>query len=173
MDIDEPQGKKVTKKVTELEWKRTSKFVKAKKCIPEAHVLLEIPENANPLLICEGTTSLNELVKHICDQTNLYAIQNGRDFALNPKQTRAFLGINYIMSVSKLSKVKCNWSVVSHLSNDNVRNAMTRNRLVNILQNLHFTDNQTAEKSDKAYKICIVIKDLNKAFQDAMSEAES
>ena len=77
------------------------------------------------------------------------------------------------MSISKLPNVKCNWSVVSHLSNGSVRNAMTRNRLVNILQNLHFTDNQTAEKSDKAYKICIVIKDLNKAFQDAMSEAES
>ena len=50
---------------------------------------------------------------------------------------------------------------------------MTRNRLMNILQNLHFTDNQTAEKSDKAYKICIVKNDLNKAFQDAKSEAES
>ena len=139
MDIDEPPGKKITKKVTELEWKRTSKFVKAKKCIPEAHVLLEIPENANPLLIFEGTTNLNELVKHICDQTNLYATQNGRNFALNPKQIRAFLGINYIMSISKLPNVKCNWSVVSYLSNDSVRNAMTRNRLVNILQNLHFT----------------------------------
>ena len=50
---------------------------------------------------------------------------------------------------------------------------MTRNRLMNILQNLHFTDNQTAEKSDKAYKKCIVKNDLNKAFQDAKSEAES
>ena len=111
MDIDEPPGKKLTKKVTELEWKRTSKFVKAKRCIPEAHVLLEIPENANPLLIFEGTTNLNELVKHICDQTNLYAIQNGRDFALNPKQIRAFLGINYMMSISKLPNVKCYWRV--------------------------------------------------------------
>ena len=50
---------------------------------------------------------------------------------------------------------------------------MTRNRLMNILQNLHFTDKQTAEKSDKAYKMCIMINDLNKAFQDAMSEVES
>ena len=50
---------------------------------------------------------------------------------------------------------------------------MTRNRLRNILQNLHFTDKETAEKSDKAYKMCIVINDLNKAFQDVMSEVES
>ena len=34
---------------------------------------------------------------------------------------------------------------------------MTRNRFVNILQNLQFTDNQTADKFDKSYKIRIAI----------------
>ena len=43
---------------------------------------------------------------------------------------------------------------------------------MNILQNLHFTDNQTADKSDKVYMVRIVINHLNKAFQDAMSDAE-
>ena len=60
----------------------------------------------------------------------------------------------------------------SYLSNDGVRNAIARNRFMNILQNLHFTDKQTADKSDKAYKIRIVINHLNKRFQDAMSDAE-
>ena len=41
---------------------------------------------------------------------------------------------------------------------------MTRNRFINILQILHFTNNQTADKSDKAYKICIVIDHLNKVL---------
>ena len=44
---------------------------------------------------------------------------------------------------------------------------------MNIFQNLCFTNNQTADKSDKAYKMRIVINHLNKAFQDAMSDAES
>ena len=48
---------------------------------------------------------------------------------------------------------------------------MTRNRFVNILQNLNFTDNQTAEKSDKVYKMRIFIN-LNKSFQEEMSDAE-
>ena len=107
MDIDQPPVKKLKKKVGELEWKVTSEFFKAKKCTPEAHILLEIQENVNPLLIFEGPTNLNELVKHICYQTNLYATQKGSDFALNPKQIRTFLGINYIMSVSNLPNVKC------------------------------------------------------------------
>ena len=115
---------------------------------------------------------LNELVKFICDQSNLYAAQNGREFATTPEKIRAFLGINYIMSISKLPNLKCYWSVDSYLSNDGVRNTMTRNRFVNILRNLHFSDNETADKSDKAYKMRNVINHLNEAFQNAMSDAK-
>ena len=64
------------------------------------------------------------------------------------------------------------WSVDSCMSNDGVRNAITRNRFINILQNLHCNANQTADKSDKAYKMRLVINHLSKAFQDAMSDAE-
>ena len=91
------QLKKLKKKVAELMWKRTSKFVKVKKWALEANVLLNILENINPLLIFEGNTNLNELVKHICDRTNLNAKQNGREFATNSEDIRAFLGINYTM----------------------------------------------------------------------------
>ena len=112
------------------------------------------------MLIFEGTTNLNQPLKHICDQTNLYATQNRREFATDPEETRAFLGINYIMSISKLQNVKCYWSDDSYLSNDDMRKAMTRNRFMNILQNLHFTDNQTADKPEKAYKMCIIMNHL-------------
>ena len=49
---------------------------------------------------------------------------------------------------------------------------LRKSRFMNILQNLHFTDNQKADRSDKAYKMRIVINYVNKAFQDAMSDAE-
>ena len=65
LDIDEPPAKKVEKKIAELKWRRLSTFVKAKKCTLEENVLLDIPENANPLLIFEGTRNFNELVKHL------------------------------------------------------------------------------------------------------------
>ena len=133
-----------------MKWKRTSKFIKAKKCTLEANVSLGIPENANLLLTFEGTTNLNELVKYIWDNTNLYGTQNGREFATNPEEILAFLGISYIMSISKLPNLKCYWSVDSYLSNDGVRDAMTKNRFMKILQNLRFTDNQTADKSEKS-----------------------
>ena len=49
---------------------------------------------------------------------------------------------------------------------------MLRHCFMKILQNIHFADNQTADKFDKAYKIRVIIRDLNKAFQAAMSDAE-
>ena len=139
-----------------MKWKRTSKFIKAKKCTLEANILLDM-ENTNLLQIFESTMKLNELVKIICDQSNLYAAQNGREFATTPEEIRAFLGINYIMSISKLSNLKCCWSVDSYLSNDGARNTITRNRFVSILQNVHFNDNETADKSDKAYIRCVML----------------
>ena len=70
LDVEEPPSKKLKKKITALKWKRTSKFIKAKKCTLEANVLLDM-ENANPLQIFESTMKLNELVKIICNQSNL------------------------------------------------------------------------------------------------------
>ena len=107
---------------------------------------------------------LNELVKIICDQSDLYVAQNGREFATTLEETRAFLGINYIMSISKLPNLKCYRSVDSYWSNDDVRNTMTRNRFVSILQNQHFNDNETADKSSKAYKMRNFINHLNEDF---------
>ena len=49
---------------------------------------------------------------------------------------------------------------------------MTREHFMKILQNIHFADNETADKTDKAYKVRVVIKYLNRAFQAAMSDAE-
>ena len=111
-------------------------------------------------------------MQYICEQTNLCEAQIGREFVTNPEEIRKFLGINYIMSISKLPNLKYYWSVDSYFSNEGVRNAVTRNRFMKILQNIHFADNQTANKSEKAYKIRMVIRHLNKAFQAAMSDVE-
>ena len=76
------------------------------------------------------------------------------------------------MSISKLPNLKCGWNVDRYLSNDGVRNTMTRNPFASILQNLPFNDNETADESDKAYKMRNVINHLNEAFQNAMFDAQ-
>ena len=49
---------------------------------------------------------------------------------------------------------------------------ISRDRFIKILQNVHFANNQTADKFDKAYEIRVVIRHLNKAFQAVISDAE-
>ena len=88
-------------------WKLTSKFAKEKVCTLEENVLIDIPENTNSLQLFEAITSLNELVKYICNKTNLYAAQNWREFATNSGKIPASLGIDYIISVSKSPNLKC------------------------------------------------------------------
>ena len=139
-ESEPPPKKKLKAKIAELKWKRQPKFIKTRKCNLEAKILLNLPENSNPLKIYEATTDFSELVQYICEQTNLYAAQNGREFVTNPEEICAFLGINYIMSISKLPNLKYYWSVGSFFSNEGVRNAMTRDCFMNILQNIHFAD---------------------------------
>ena len=76
------------------------------------------------------------------------------------------------MSIPKLPNLRCYRSVDSNFSNEGVTNAMTRDRFIKILQNIHFADIQAAEKFDKPYKIRVVFRHLNKAFQTAMPDAE-
>ena len=49
---------------------------------------------------------------------------------------------------------------------------VSRNSFVNILQNLHFNGNETADKSVKANKMRNVINQLTEAFKNAMSDAK-
>ena len=48
---------------------------------------------------------------------------------------------------------------------------MTRTRFQSILQNLHFSNNNNDDKTDKSYKICPVIEHLNKLFAESLSNS--
>ena len=79
-------------------------------------VLLEIPENVNPLLVFKRNPKFNELI-YMLHKTGASFLQFLRN---------TLLGIKYIMSILKLLKVKCYGSADSYLSNDNVRGAMPK-----------------------------------------------
>ena len=49
---------------------------------------------------------------------------------------------------------------------------MTRNHFKDILQNIHFADNQASDTTDKGYKVSPLIRHLNSAVLAAMSNAD-
>ena len=61
---------------------------------------------------------------------------------------RAFLGINYVMSINKLPTIISYWECGQYVGNKGIRNVMSRSRFEEILQNLHFSDNTKDDKSD-------------------------
>ena len=168
----DPPRKKLKHATASLKWQHKPKLIKHKNCELEAKILLDLPVNPSPLCVFESTTRLNDLVSLICDQTNLYAEQNGRTFQTMPEEVRAFLGVNFMMAICKLPNIKCCWHADEYIGNGGIRNVLTRTRFLEILQSLHFADNNTSDMSDKGYKLRTVINNLNKAFQAAMSDAD-
>ena len=83
------------------------------------------------------------------------AEQNGRMFQATLKELCAFLGINILMGIHKLPKMRDYWSVDEGLGNTLIQKTMTRDRFLEILQNLHFADN-LQKLPPKELKVLIV-----------------
>ena len=47
----------------------------------------------------------------------------------NEQEMKAFLGINYIISINKLPTIKSNWKCGQFIGNEGIRNVMARSRL--------------------------------------------
>ena len=123
---------------------------------------MDLPEYVTPFVVI------------LVEQTNLYARQNGRQFETNSDEIKAFLGINFVMSINKLPNLKSYWQIDEYVGNEGIRNVVTRKRFQEILRNLHFgADNEVDDKSDPGYKIRPIINHLNTAFRSAVSDGKS
>ena len=98
--------------------------------------MLDLPENLSPLLVFENTTSLNDLLILISEQTNLYAVQNGGKFTKTTEEICTFLGVNFMMSICKLPNIKCYRHADEYLGNEEIRNVLTRIQFFEILKKL-------------------------------------
>ena len=89
------------------------------------------------------------------------------------KELCAFLGINFLIGIHKLSKMRDYWSVDEGLGNALIEKTMTRDQFLEILQNLHFPDNlqklppKGSESFDRALKLRPFFDHLLKLFQEA------
>ena len=62
-------------------------------------------ETVSPIEIVSLVTGLEELLKLLVEQSNLYADQNGRNFTVTKEELKAYLGINFVMAIKKLPKI--------------------------------------------------------------------
>ena len=94
-------------------------------CALEAEVTIDpLPEHHTPFDIFSAVTDIENLIKLIVVESNLYAQQKGREFQTNEQEMRAFLGINYVMSINKLPTIKSYWECGQYVGNKGICNVM-------------------------------------------------
>ena len=82
---------------------------------------------------------------------------------------KAFLGINLIMGINKLPSLEDYWSTGKCIGNKKIQNVITSTKFQSILQNLHYSNNDNEDKTDKSYKIRPV---LNRVYAENMSNCQ-
>ncbi|CAG5000267.1 unnamed protein product [Parnassius apollo] len=126
----------------------------------------------------------DEIFYMIVEQTNLFALQScesrnvkpsSRSHAWKPTdrhEIKRFFGLILYMGLVRLPKLSYYWSKDKILGQTFPRTVMSRNRFEIILQYLHFSDNETANKSDRISKIRPIIDMVNNTFQKYYSPKE-
>ena len=127
------------------------------KCAKEGILNIEI-ENVSPIQVFSKTVGLERLLLLIKKESERYAEQNRRMFQTTSKQLYAFLDISILMGINKFPEMKDYWSVKECLGNILIQKTITRERFLQILQNIHFANNlqqclvKDSENYDCAWK---------------------
>ena len=150
-------------------WRNTDKPSEKLQCEPTGNILVHFSLDPKPFDVFENPIHLNKLVSHITAQSNLYGSQNGPNFITNDAEMKAFLQINSIMSINKLPSIKHYWSTDKYIDNQGYRDVIIKLRFEEILHNIQFSDNDTADSNDKGHKVKPLIDNFNEAFQNAMA----
>ena len=89
-----------------LNWQKKASPRPKRQCNPSTEVIRPFPDNHTPFDVFSVVTNLDPLQKLLVDQSNFYIQQNGREFKTNIDEMKAFLGINYFMTINKLLTIK-------------------------------------------------------------------
>uniref|UniRef100_A0A3Q3JJB3 PiggyBac transposable element-derived protein domain-containing protein n=1 Tax=Monopterus albus TaxID=43700 RepID=A0A3Q3JJB3_MONAL len=118
---------------------------------------------------------LADLIDDIVHNTNLYALQKGREnLAVTREEMQIFLGINMVMGYIRYPRARMYWSSEDGLRLRLIANAMSMNRYDQILGYLHFVDNYTCQpaNTDRLFKVRPVLCALQETFKAAADPEE-
>ena len=127
---------------------------------------MDLDHGSTHVGIFQTVRGMNELLEIIVTETNRYPTQKGCNIKTMEDEMNAFPGINFIMGSNKLPSLEGYWSTDKCIGNERIQNVMTRTRFQSILQNLHFSNNNSDNKTDQSYKICPAIEHPNKVFAE-------
>ena len=155
---EKPVKRKANEKAKIINWSSTNnKQNNREQCELVREVQHQFDGELTPFKIFNKVCDLDNLLKIITEQSNLYAAQNGRVYATNYEEMKAFLGINFMMAINKLPQINYYWDADSYVANDGIKSTMARTQFREMLRNLHFADNSKDDKTDKVGKDIFVL----------------
>lgn len=133
----------------------------------------EVQDDPDMFKVFSEVSQLDDLIKLIKVQSELYMHQKGRVFSVSHEELKAFLGMVIRMSYHQVPKISDYWSTESDLRVPCVADVMPRDRFMEIRNALHFSDNMKAlprghENHDRAGKVRPIIEHFNSSFMKAM-----
>ncbi|KAJ8930175.1 hypothetical protein NQ314_017039 [Rhamnusium bicolor] len=133
---------------------------------------LNVPLNLSPLQIYREIIT-DDILDLIVNETNKNAKNYNNKWKYMTKgELEHFFAIIIYMGLVKFPKIADYWSTKFYYKHCFVRHIMSRNRFQSILRFLHFTDNLTADKSDRLYKIQPLVNLLNNRFKELKKPGE-
>lgn len=126
----------------------------------------------------------DNMFETIANETNLYA-QQCLSKTLKPKsranewkptsknEIKQLFGLILYMGLVKLPQINLYWCKDRVFGQNFPATVMSRNRFELLLRMVHFTDNDTADKSDRIYKIRPLINALNENFKQYYGPKET
>lgn len=116
----------------------------------------------------------DDVMKHIVEQTNLYAVQKdvNTSFRTTEMDLRRYLGINILSGIVKMPSYRMYWAHATRFPP--IADAMARNSFEKLKSNLHLNDNSLMkprdhEGYDKLFKIRLFLEKIRKNFQKICS----
>jgi hypothetical protein len=117
----------------------------------------------------------NDLLEKITFETNLYALQKGKEnVALTIPELKIYLGVVIVMTYIKYPRIRQYWSTETGLRMDLIANSISINRFEEIRQYLHFIDSNSIpdDNTDKAIRIRPILNKLHETFHAAVDSEE-
>lgn len=114
----------------------------------------------------------NELVQHIVEQTNVYAIQTGSSFRTDSDEIEQYLGVLLKMGIVAMPRYRMYWS--RELRFPPVADVMSRNRFDELGKHIHFNDNTEliTNRDDPAYDRYFKVRPMLSMLRDACLQTE-
>ena len=109
--------------------------------------------------------SANDLVLHVTNQTNLFAVQHGKgNLNIFEDEIKTFIAILLLSAYCKVPYRYLYWVATPNTHNEPVSSSRTRNRFWEILSSLHPVDNIQITEA-RYYKVRVLFEKLNFNFK--------